>query len=246
MDTFACIVFFVAWFAGSFVNGVSGLGAAMLALPFITLVVGLEVAVPASCLVGGVISLFLVWAYRKSIMYHEGLVMAAGSLPGAALGAMVLSMVPAQWLCLGLGTLLLFFVGWQLHAHRLSGTEQAPRRLWLGFLAGGCGGFGNAAVGIGGPPLAIYATLQNWDKDAARGTFGFYYLIMSGITIFFQAIEGLYTPATLEAAMWGVPGALAGLFASLPCAHAIRQDSFTKILLAVIAASGVLMLIQGF
>ena len=246
MDLSSCIIFFVAWFAGSFVNGVSGLGAALLSLPFISLVVGLEVAVPSSCIVACFISAFLAWMYRKGCLFREVLVMGVGSLPGAALGALALKMLPAQWLCLGLGVLLLLFVVWQLHGHKISGTEKMPHRPILSFLFGGFGGFGNAAVGIGGPPLAIYATLQNWDKDEARGTFGVYYLVMAIVTVVFQAFQGLYTEAVFETAMWSIPGAMAGLVASIPCARSIRQESFKKILLVIVGGSGLLMLYRGF
>ena len=191
MSIYACLVFFTAWFVGSFVNGISGLGAAMLALPFISLMVGLDIAVPAGCLVGGVVSVFVAWTYRKDCMVKEVIIMVIGSLPGAALGTLALKMLPVRWLCLGLGALLLFFVLWQIYEQHRTHGLTVHKNPWYGFIAGCCGGFGNAAVSIGGPPLAICATLQNWDKDAARGTFGAYYMIMSCITRFsFKALKG--------------------------------------------------------
>ncbi|MFR6518819.1 MAG: hypothetical protein ACLUPV_06085 [Bilophila wadsworthia] len=42
---------FLAWFLGGFINGVSGMGAAMVALPIVACVLEMSEAVPATCLV---------------------------------------------------------------------------------------------------------------------------------------------------------------------------------------------------
>ena len=41
----------IAWFLGGFVNGVSGMGAAMVALPIVAGFMDMSEAVPSSCLV---------------------------------------------------------------------------------------------------------------------------------------------------------------------------------------------------
>ena len=45
-------IVFLAWFLGGFVNGVSGMGAAMVALPIVACVLEMNAAVPSSCLAG--------------------------------------------------------------------------------------------------------------------------------------------------------------------------------------------------
>ena len=51
---------FLAWFLGGFINGVSGMGAAMVALPIVACVLEMSEAVPATCLVAVTLAIYVV------------------------------------------------------------------------------------------------------------------------------------------------------------------------------------------
>ena len=55
---------FLAWFLGGFINGVSGMGAAMVALPIVACVLEMSEAVPATCLVAVTLAVYVAWMYR--------------------------------------------------------------------------------------------------------------------------------------------------------------------------------------
>ena len=52
---------FLAWFLGGFINGVSGMGAAMVALPIVACVLEMSEAVPATCLVAVTLAVYVAW-----------------------------------------------------------------------------------------------------------------------------------------------------------------------------------------
>ena len=56
----------IAWFLGGFVNGVSGMGAAMVALPIVAGFMDMSEAVPSSCLVTCIVAGYVAWMYRRS------------------------------------------------------------------------------------------------------------------------------------------------------------------------------------
>lgn len=233
---------FIAWFLGGFVNGVSGMGAAMVALPIVACVLEMSEAVPATCLVGTVVALYVAWMYRSSCRLAPLPPLFLGCVPGVVAGVLVLRAVPGIWLQAVLGAALVAYVFWQC-LHR--GAGRHPENARGGAISGFASGFSNAAISFGGPPVAIYALYVGWDKDTTRGTLGLYFLVICILTCLAQAVAGLYTPAVLTAALYGMPGALAGLLVSLPFARSIRESVFQAILLVMIGLAGVICLFRA-
>ena len=60
-----------------------------------------------------------------------------------------------------------------------------------------------------------------------------------------QAAAGFFTPVVLKAALYGMPGALAGLLASLPFARTVRENVFQGILLVMIALAGLICIARA-
>ena len=142
-----------------------------------------------------------------------------------------------------LGAALVAYVFWQC-LHR--GAGRHPENARGGAISGFASGFSNAAISFGGPPVAIYALYVGWDKDTTRGTLGLYFLVICILTCLAQAVAGLYTPAVLTAALYGMPGALAGLLVSLPFARSLRESVFQAILLVMIGLAGGICLFRAF
>ena len=233
---------FLAWFIGGFVNGVSGMGAAMVALPIMACVMDMSVAVPASCFTALVVATQVAWMYRKSCRYASLPFMLTGCVPGVVGGVLILRVVPGVWLQAFLGVALVAYVCWQ-YAHRRSAAHPETRT--GAFLAGFGSGFANASISFSGPPVAMYALYVGWDKDSARGTLGLFFLCINIITSLVQASAGLFTSEVLHAAMYGMPGAVAGLVASLPFVHAVKEQVFQRILLGMIALAGAICVVRA-
>ncbi len=233
---------FLAWFLGGFVNGVSGMGAAMVALPIVACVLEMSEAVPSSCLVATVVAIYVAWMYRAHCRYAPVVPMFIGCIPGALVGVYVLRVVPGVWLQAVLGLTLVVYVVWQ-RFHRAGAAH--PENVPAGAASGFASGFANAAISFSGPPAAIYALYVGWDKDTTRGTLGLYFLGICIVTCAMQAAAGFFTPVVLKAAVYGMPGALAGLLASLPFARTVRENVFQGILLVMIALAGLICIARA-
>lgn len=234
---------FLAWFLGGFVNGVSGMGAAMVALPIVACVLEMSEAVPASCLVATVVAIYVAWMYRAHCRLSPLGPLLLGCVPGVAAGVYVLRVVPGLWLQAGLGAGLVLYVCWR-RLHR-GGAATHPESVRGGAISGFASGFANAAISFSGPPVAIYALYVGWDKDTTRGTLGLYFLGICIVTCLAQAAAGFYTPVVLKAALFGMPGALAGLLVSLPFARTVRESVFQAILLVMIGLAGIICLFRA-
>lgn len=84
----------IAWFLGGFVNGVSGMGAAMVALPIVAGFMDMSEAVPSSCLVTCIVAGYVAWMYRRSCRMASVWPMLLGLPPRSAswrMGAQICS-----------------------------------------------------------------------------------------------------------------------------------------------------------
>lgn len=232
----------IAWFLGGFVNGVSGMGAAMVALPIVAGFMDMSVAVPSCCLVTCIVAGYVAWMYRGSCRMASVWPMLLGCLPGVLAGVCLLKWVSGAWLQTGLGSLLLVYMLWQ-YLYIPSGLHKES--LSSGVLAGFGSGFANAAISFSGPPVVIYALLVGWDKETTRGTLGAFFLAIAIVTCIVQALAGFFTQPALVAVAYGIPGAIAGLLASIPLARKIPEKQFRIVLKLMIAFAGIVCIYRA-
>ena len=103
MSDMNMLIVSIAWLLGGFVNGVSGVGAAMVALPLVASVMDMQEAVPSCCLTGSIVAIYIAWVYRRGCHLASVFPMLLGCLPGVLTGVWVLKFVPGAWLQAGLG-----------------------------------------------------------------------------------------------------------------------------------------------
>lgn len=243
MAVSTCLIIAAAWFMGAFLNGITGLGGAMVALPITALLVNWELVIPSSCLTSVCIALFMVLAYCRHANLSELLPLVVGSVPGTVVGVWLLSVASQGMMQLVMGVMILGMVVWQFLG-RGSCVRLGEHRAYAG-VAGFAGGMAQAATSMGGPPVAMYATLRHWEKNMALGTLGCFYTVGALLTVAMQYAEGLYTPDVYKVSLLGVVGSLLGLALSVPAGKHISQQTFRKLTLALLAFSGLLLLCRA-
>lgn len=235
-------LFALAWFLGGFVNGVSGLGFAMVALSVVAGHADPAILVPSTCVGGLLMALGLCKVYWRSTRWSAMKSLVLGSLPGTLAGLAVLLVMPAAVLEVTAGALMELYVLWQFcHARLRPGGESFAG----GFTAGFAMGFITASISFGGPPLAVYALHAGWTKEETLGTLGVFATFTGLLACLTHAAAGLYTEALFRSVLWGAPGCLAGMALAFPIARRVNQELFRKILLLVIAAAGLVCLRSG-
>ena len=152
-----------AWFIGAFINGLTGMGGALISMPLISLFVSSKEVILISLITGTMVGSLTMVFYWRYINVRELLGFWIPAIPGIAVGVWTLKVVDISLLEL----LLCILIVVQL-IHDCLGVCMAPRaamKYVCGFLAGFFGG----AIGINGPIIAIYASLMCMEKNKARG-----------------------------------------------------------------------------
>ncbi len=233
---------FLLWLVGGFVSGVSGIGGAMVAVPAAAMFIPMQELVPLSCLLNlimdGCIALMHFRFCRVSALWP----MLAGSLPGAFAGLYILTVVSSPVLQGAVGVLLLYYVYWQLSFK----VEKTHSESWS---RGSAAGFGasllGTAISFDGPPIGAYGLYVGWSPRVFLGTLGVFFVIRASLTCVLQYGAGLYTPAVLDYAAYGIPATALGTVLALPVTKHINQDLFRRVLLGVILLAGIVCLVRS-
>lgn len=208
----------VAWVAavvllGTFIQGLTGFGLALVSVPLLSLLLDVKVAVPVAGLFGWIITFPLVYKMRQHVQWRTSLIMAAGSLPGSWLGANLLKLMPARWVLVAMGLVLIASAIYSLRRKPLAhgGKSSDP----VSALAGFCSGTLGASVGEPGPPAIAYTSMQAWSADQIKASLLFFFMLqMIGAIIGFWNKE-LLTPQVFSLFGWGIPSFIVGLFAGM-------------------------------
>lgn len=231
----------VAWFLGAFINGLTGMGGGLMALPFISLFVSSRSVILVSMLSGFLVGFMTLLLYWRYINIREVIGFWLPAVLGIVLGVWTLKVVDVAWLELLLCVLIVIHITVQLVQDWL-GTCMAPRaamKYICGFLAGFFGG----SLGINGPIMAIYASLMCMEKNLARGFFTSS-MIANFISLGVIIGSGLITDQVLHSVSWVAPAAVAGFVCSWPLARRIRQETFHNALLIILGVAAVSLFMQ--
>jgi hypothetical protein len=150
----------------STVSGVAGVGGGMLYLPILAEIVGYRLAVPYLSVLLLVGNFSRAWFARSQINWQVLRHLFIGSIPGAALGAIFYTVLPAFWIAKILGVYLLTYVA--LNFLRIQWPKQASLKSMtiMGFPAG----FSSGVVGGAGLIMAPFFLRFGLFKEAFLGT----------------------------------------------------------------------------
>jgi uncharacterized membrane protein YfcA len=161
----------------------------------------------------------------------------AGRLPGSLLGLALLRALDPSGLQLVLGVSLLLALVATLGRWSIPAT---PHGL---FSAGVVSGVGGTAVSVGGPPVAL--VYQHRHGAELRGTLARVLLAGQGISIAVLALGGQIGRTELGQGLILVPAVLLGVVGGRPLAAVLDQGRTRAAVLAVCAASALMLLVEA-
>lgn len=243
MPDMISLVVFGCWFVGGFISGVTGIGGAMLAVPVAAFFLPMHEVILLSCILNAAMDGCIACLHFRYCRVSSLWPLLAGALPGSFAGLYILQLLSGAVLQGAVGLFLLAYVYWQYVAR----AGVAHQDSWI---IGGVAGFGagllGTAISFDGPPAGAYALYLGWSPREVLGTLGIFFIIRSAFTCLLQASAGLYTPAVLGYALYGIPACILGTLCAFPVVKRIRADVFRTALVSLIAVSGVVCLWRAF
>lgn len=232
------IVFFT-----SFQEGVTGFGATVLALPFVTLLLGIEVAVPALFMQAWILAGLIVLEARKSIVWREYLhilVLVALGLPFGIWMRRSIDPYYLNWILAG----FMIGIGAEGLIRLLSGKPHSKmnrNKKLLTSLFLPIGGVIHGAFASGGPLVVIYATRAIADKLLFRVTMCMMWFTINAVMITQWLLSKESHAESFKVLACCMPFTLVGLYLGNRAHYRINEVSFRKVVYSVLIASGFVM-----
>ena len=233
-----------ATIAGAYtVFGLTGFGAAMIAVPILVQFFPLQVVVPMLLLLDLVATTVVGLHNWNSVSRTELLRLVPFMMVGVALGTTVLAKVESRWLLVGLGLFVLAMTARTLMAS--SARMDCAAKGWS-VPAGVIGGVFSALFGTGGPVYTMYLSRRLPEIDKFRSTIAAVILFSAVMRLLAFAGGGLLQQEELlRSAVFAMPFGLVGLTAGSRLRRHISADAVKRALLVFLCASGASVLVRG-
>ena len=230
----AGLIFFLA----GFIQGLTGFGGGLVAIPLLCMIMDVKVAVPLSILSGLVITTTMAYELRRLLDWRKILPLLIGSIPGVFVGTVLLKQADPVVINRILGLFLICISGLNL---TIKPKPINPPVIW-GYVAGFFSGGITASVGAGGPPAIIYTTLNDWKKDEIKATLTGFFVLNGYFTAAVHASNGLITSSVWEYFVSTLFFVLLGTFAGSKISGRINRRTYLRTVYVLLMGLGVVMM----
>lgn len=182
---------------GAGMQRITGMGFALVAAPFLVLLLGPVEGVVLVNVCGAVTAGAIIFRVVRDVDWHRYLWLAASALLGIIPAAFLIPLIPAAVLEISIGVILA--VGLTVLLVLKSATLP-PRRRYL-LTAGGLSGFMNTAAGVGGPAVSMYSIATRWHHKSFAATMQPYFFTIGALSLLSKAFTA---PATFPVLPWGM------------------------------------------
>lgn len=185
------VLVILAVLVGSSMQRVTGMGFALVAAPFLVLLLGPIDGVILVNGCGALTAAIILGRVVRNVDWRRAGWLAAFALVGIIPGALVLRHVPGAWLEISIGILLAAGLTVSVNLGRVDIHDGFRLRA----VTGAASGFMNATAGIGGPAVSIYALATNWPHRSFVATVQPYFLIVGLASLGAKFASGSTIPA---------------------------------------------------
>lgn len=225
----------LGWFAGGFINGMAGFGAAMVAMPLVTPFVDFSVAVPSCTLIVLTLNFQVGWTFRKHIQYQYLKGIFYGALPGVILSVFILAAISENYLKAAMGAFIAAYALWSLFYEK---EKQGSIHPAWGYVSGVLSSSLGMAFGFNGPPLAAYVAYCGCPAKSVKGILGAGFIITGIFIVLAKAVTGQVTQAVLLTYAAATPAVIVGSKLGILLSSRLTENSFRKLLFVALAAMG--------
>lgn len=227
-----------ATFVGAVAQRSTGMGFALLASPFLTLVLGPFEGILVANVCGTIASLLNLTQVWRDVDWSRAAVLVPMGVVGVVPGAIAVTLLPSAPLMVGVSAVVIVGLGLTM---LLRGRTLPSSRLLAG-TGGLASGFMNVTAGVGGPGVVVYARATGWEHHRFAATAQLHFMVLGIVSL--AAKQSL---PTLPALGWVslLLALLLGLLAGNKLAPRIEPAMAMRIVMSVAMAGALIALARG-
>ncbi len=254
MNIFDVVVFGIVVFVTHFIEGITGFGCTVLALPFCIAISGINVAVPVLGVVAWLLSLYIIVIDFRKIVWREYIRILSLVILGLPIGMWLFTSLPEKILKYILGFFMLIIALRGLYLSYFTHPQEAVKEdntdCAHGMTVKKCllsvflflGGIIHGAFSSGGPFVVIYAAQALVDKSSFRATLCTLWATLNSVLILNYVRTGVITGDILKLIIWTLPFLTVGMVLGNYAHKRINGEAFSKLVYVVLLLSGAFML----
>lgn len=220
-----------------------GFGEALVAMPVVTLLLGLEVSRPYLAIIAIFNGIAILAGHFRHLRFRSALPLVFAAAFGIALAMWLLRDMSAYESLVKaiLGIIIITFSLFKLlHPERFHlSTDRTA--LGFGFVAGMLAG----AYNTPGPPIVVYGTLRRWTADQFRATFQGFALPCTTIVVIGHGIAGTITRPVLWMVVVSLPVCAVAIVVGRWLSRYIKESRFSQILYILLLGMGVFLVVNS-
>lgn len=232
------ILFILIILFASILQTSTGFGFSIMATPFLLMIFEPREAIQINLILSLVISSALIMKIWKDV--DTGILkrFIMGSFPGLPLGITIFLWTDTDLFKKGIGIVLLALTVLLILNFRLKRTKRKD------FAVGGVSGLLTTGIGMPGPPLLLYFSGTDTNKETLRATTLAFYLFIYSVSLLIQVFfAGTNTVIWTSSAM-ALPLVFIGLYVGQLLFHHINQQYFRLFTYGILLFTGIYLWFQ--
>ena len=224
-------------------EGITGFGSTVLALPFAAMILGIDKAVPILATHAWLLALYFVIVSRKHIVWKEFRFVILYVFLGLPIGYLLFKNMDDTYLK---GLLALFMIGVGIHGiyitqrnrHQIKASAESVKKSHMMRFILFLGGIIHGAFASGGPFIVLYTSRALKNKALFRVTMCLLWLCLNSILMIGWTVDGRWTPDVRYTLYLSLPFLLLGIIVGDYLHHRANEYVFRLIVFSLLLAGG--------
>ena len=221
------------------VRGICGFGSGLIAIPVLSLLFPLKVAVPLVVMLDYLASAGQGASLRQSIQWREIGRLIIPALIGVSAGLLVFHKVDAELLTRFLGGFVFLYA-----LYSLWGPEMPRVSSWWALPAAFSGGAVGTLFGTGGPFYVTYLKARQLDKNLFRATFACIFLLDGAARVAGYVGTSVVDIQLLVLLAMSLPVMILGMYLGGKIHTSLSAEVFTRGISILLLASGAFLMLR--
>jgi len=235
------IVASVIIFISCLIQGITSFGFSLVAVPLLSMFLSLKLIVPLLVIFSFILNSIILIKLKDYINFKEIYLLILSAIIVTPFGASLLINVDERILQLVVGILVVFSAIMFKTGFNIKVKNEKLAYIPVGILSG----ILNGAVSLSGPPVILFLTNQDKDKQVFRATLTSFFWILNIVTIFVFFNKGLINENVMKSAFQLLPSLLIGSVLGVKIGNKVKEDNFKNLTILLMTIMGVLSIVKN-
>lgn len=226
---------FISILLASIIQGITGFGFALIAVPLLSLFIPeLRNITPIIVIYSLLTNVIIVYKSRRYIDLKKIIPLIIFGIIATPIGTYILLYVKVSTLKIIIGLIITITAFAMLKNFKIKIENQGISYGIVGLLSG----LLNGSTGLSGPPVVLFLTNQNTDKDVFRANLTFYGIATNIFAIMIFIAEDIVNASVLSFTILYLPALIIGVFGGIMLSAKINETLFKKLTIYLITCLG--------